>query len=263
MSIHGTLDDRSLVEIVVLMISLAKRVEETENKHYQYFLLLSGQDYPIKPLSYISKQLKESYPLPYIDCTPYDRNNWIYYKFYSNSHLRSANRWVSTHLKKGVVRYALRAMLIFSQKICSLIGLSDYKRLQRQGISLYGGSAWWILPDKIIDFILSELDEKYVEELLCSNTPEETFFQIMSMRSPLKELVHINPISQISQSCKTWAYFSDEGKPFKGHPYVFTSDMFSRLIESEFWFARKFDIQEDEDILNMLDDYLQESSVSS
>ena len=128
------------------------------------------------------------------------------------------------------------------------------------GIPLYGGSAWWALPDVAMDYILSEYtaNPPYVSALLGTNTPEETFFQIMTMRSPVKDLVHINPADMTEQNCKTWAYFSDVGKPFKGHPYIFTVNEYQKLIASDAWIARKFDSAVDSEILDMLDSFIRE-----
>lgn len=121
-------------------------------------------------------------------------------------------------------------------------------------MALYGGSAWWILPDVAIKYIYKEYKDNsdVVKMLLETYTPEETFFQIMTMRSPVKNQVEINPKDMVAQNCKTWAYFSDEGKPFKGHPYVFTIDEFDKLKKSGYWFARKFDSEQDMEIINKI-----------
>lgn len=89
------------------------------------------------------------------------------------------------------------------------------------------------MPDKIINYILEEkeISKKWFTKLLGTFTPEETFFQTLTMKSDLKDLVEINPIDMIGQNCKTWAYFFDEDKPFKGHPYIFTENEYDKLIK--------------------------------
>ena len=76
------------------------------------------------------------------------------------------------------------------------------------------------------------------------------------MKSDLQDLVEINPIDMIGQNCKTWAYFFDEDKPFKGHPYIFTENEYDKLIKKNCWIAKKFDISISKDILELLDKYL-------
>lgn len=249
--IHGVLDTRTLVDIVFIMIEYVK----SKKIKYKNYCLLSGQDFPIKPINEINKSLFNNYPTPYIDCTPYDRKNWIFHKFKYTPVLLRFNRFISKKFsRKNPVRKILRALVILGQKCIQFLKLTSYDKISKSGIKLYGGSAWWILPDSVIDFIYSEYvnSSTIVDLLLKTVTPEETFFQTMTMLSPYKCNVHINPVDQIEQSCKTWAYFSDVDKPFKGHPYIFTVNEFDKLRVSPCWFARKFDIQQDSKIIEMI-----------
>ncbi len=249
--IHGVLDTRSLVDIVFIMIEYTK----VKNLTYRNYCLLSGQDFPIKPISKINESLLKDYPLPYIDCTPYDKHNWIYHKFKYTPFLVKFNDFISNNFsRKNPIRKVLRAFAVTGRKCISLLKQTSYDRFTKNGIDLYGGSAWWILPDVIIDFIYDEYARSAatVNHLLKTYTPEETFFQTMTMLSPYKDTVHINPVEQVAQSCKTWAYFFDEDKPFKGHPYIFTTNEFEKLRASSCWFARKFDTQQDCKIIEQI-----------
>ena len=252
--LSGVLDTRSLVDIAMLMVKKAKEVEGILGIHFSYYLLLSGQDYLIKPVSAINDALRTAYPQPMIDCTPYAAGNWIYHKFRYCPLVFSLSQLID--VAAAPVRFLLKIVRRLLIVLIGALHLTDYHHFQKLGIHLYGGSAWWILPDVAIDYILSEYDANppYVAALLKTDTPEETFFQIMTMRSPVKDLVHINPPDMVEQSCKTWAYFSDAGKPFKGHPYIITANEYQRLMESDFWIARKFDSTVDSRILDMLDD---------
>lgn len=257
--LHGELDDRSLIDITMELLIKAKQVEKLENKKYQYFALLSGQDYLIKPITWIEGELERSYPEPFIDCTPYDRENWLYYKFKKNHKVIAFNRWISNSLKKGVIRSGFRICAMVFEAMLPIVKKTAYHSLKREKIELYGGSAWWILPDIVIDYVISEISRKksYIDTILNEvNTPEEVFFQIMAMRSSLKSMVKVNPSNQREQNCKTWAYFSDKGKPFRGHPYIFTEGEFEKIRENECWIARKFDLLEDSKIFDMIDDYI-------
>lgn len=258
--IHGELDTRSLVDIAMLMVDKAKHIEDESGKHIEYFLLLSGQDYLTKPIHVINRNLSQNYPKPYIDCTPYDRNNWIYHKFNQSVALRGFNRFVTRRFPKKSLLYPIRVLgriigLIW-EKTLRILRISEYDHLRKMNVELYGGSAWWILPDIAMDYIVEEYEKEYSQVLLSTNTPEETYFQTMAMRSPIHKYISVNPVDMIAQNCKTWAYFSDEGKPFKGHPYIFTENEFEKLINCDCWIARKFDETEDKVVLNLLDHYL-------
>lgn len=250
----GMLDDRSLVDIVFDLIKCVKQNEKESNIHYRYYALVSGQDYPIKNVDNINQNLIKNYPQPYIDCTPYSKNNWIFYKFDSKDWLIKIHRMITINIKKGsIIRKIFRAILYVLQKMISCLHMTDYYWFKKKGIDLYGGSAWWILPDKIIDFITKNMNENFSKRLLETRTPEETYFQTMAKCSPLGKYIEVNSPDTITQNCKTWAYFSDEGKPFVGHPYIFTVQEYEKLAQSDRWFARKFDETKDNEILDLLD----------
>ena len=257
--IKGMLDDRSLIDIVFIMIEYVR----AKNLQYQYYALLSGQDFLIKPIDQINQWLSESYPKPFIDCTPYDKSNWIYKKFVSDeqskiekfqeSVFRFTRRWGRRHPARKILRFLIRPLSLFNKPKMPI-----YKKLSRRRVSLFGGSAWWILPDVAINYILEEYQKStaIVKLLLSPKTPEEIFFQTMTMRSPIKDSVEINPIDQVAQNCKTWAYFTDIDKPFVCHPYVFTVKQFERLKKSDCWFARKFDSKTDDEVIRMVEENL-------
>ena len=95
---------------------------------------------------------------------------------------------------------------------------------------------------------------KIINLLRKTHTPEETFFQIMTMKSPVANLVDVNPKEMVAQNCMTYAYFSDKDKPFKGHPYIFTVDDYSKIISLPHLFARKFDETVDAKVFDLIDD---------
>lgn len=257
--IHGELDHRSLVDITMIMINKALEIEKTESIVFKYYCLLSGQDYLTKPIEYINMQLERSYPIPYIDCTPYRRNNWIYHKFSYTKRFLPFLLWIRNNtVRKSFPWFVLKCLTYIYECIADVLHISNYYKLKRGGIKLYGGSAWWILPDTAVKFIVQEYEScaEYVTDLLDAWTPEETFFQTITMRSEAKQYVLLNTPDTVAQSCKTWAYFFDDDKPPAVHPYVFTINEYEKLINHNCWFARKFDSKIDSDILDKLDVYL-------
>ena len=252
--ISGFLDDRSLVDITLSLIRLAKKTEQDTGKHYDYFMLLSGQDYPIHNMQLVVDSLKNAYPMPYIDCNGGGINNpVIRSKFAKRKTVLQLRFWLM-HKHKWFPKFFIRVGVWLMEKILFSLRLSDYYYFAKHDIQLFCGSAWWILPDQIIDFILGEIDQPYVQRLLATDTPEETFFQILAKRSPLEHLVNVKN-QRDKQAGKTWAYFHDTDKPMAKHPYTFTKKEYNKLIESDYWFARKFDAHVDCEILDMLDAY--------
>lgn len=252
--ISGYLDDRSLIDITLSMIHLAKKTEEQTGKHYDYFILLSGQDYPIKDMPFVVRSLKESYPTPFIDCNGGGKDNPVIRSKFGKRKTILKLRFYALHKLKWIPRLLIRGGIWLSTRVLFTLHLSDYYYFEKNNIELHCGSAWWILPDVIIDFVLQEMEQPYVKRLLTTDTPEETFFQILARRSPLRELVRVKDQKE-KQASKTWAYFHDVDKPMVKHPYTFTKNEYQKLIESDYWFGRKFDTHVDTEIMDMLDRY--------
>lgn len=254
--ISASLDTWSLVEATMALIKKTKLIENEKGINYKYTALLSGQDYPIKSIDYIQNFLNESYPKPFIDCTPYDRENWLYHKFNCLPTEIKIMRFINSCLDKGLFRKIVKLPFYLFFKIIKHFH-TVYDDLRKLNCELYGGSAWWILPDVAIDDILYKYhnpNDKIVAVLKNTLTPEETFFQIMVMQSKVASMVNVNPKDMIAQSCMTYAYFSDEDKPFVGHPYIFTAADYYKIIKLPHFFARKFDESIDSEIFDMIDE---------
>ena len=258
-TVSGYLDDKSLIDITLSMIKLAKETELLMSTHYEYFILLSGQDYPIRSMSFIVRSLSESYPAPFIDCNGGGKSNPVIRSKFGKCNLVIKMRFYAMNKIKWIPKFFIRVGTYFATKLLFLFHLSDYYWFKKHNIELYCGSAWWILPDVIIDFVLSEIGKTYSNRLLSTFTPEETFFQILARRSPLKDLVRVKNQKE-KQACKTYAYFHDVDKPMANHPYTFTKREYKKLIESDYWFARKFDTYVDSEIMDMLDTFRESES---
>lgn len=253
--LHGVLDDRSLVDIAMLMAMKAKENEKCLHVHYKYYGLCSGQDYLIKPRHHIEEQLESQYPKSLIDCTPWDKNNWVFVK---STALCKYHSWIN-HIKQRPLRAIFRGIEKVLYPFFHFMKCEPYEKLRKHNIKLYGGSAWWILPDTVMNYILSEYDRmpEWMGILLNNTaTPEETFFQTVAMRSPYAGSIKVNPVDMVAQNCMTFAYFSDTGKSFNGHPYIITVEQMDILKKSNCYFARKFDENVDKDVFDAIDEKL-------
>ena len=250
--ISAELDRWSLVEATYELLSAS------HNKKYKYYSLVSGQDYPIKSLEYIINELKDNYPKFYMDCTPLQKKNWVYMKFRDTMLYKHLNYKLNCKIKRGVLRRIIKIPLFCINKIIA-IKFNMKSVFDKYNIDLYGGSAWWIIPDSGIEYILRSKHEKSKCYELFKKfdfiTPEETFFQTILMNSRFSSMLEVNPPYMIEQNCKTFAYFSDINKPFKGHPYTLTTENLEMLLNLDSFFARKFDLSEDKNILDKLDEY--------
>ena len=228
------LDHKSLVLATLELIKSAKRIFSPN-----YYILMSGQDYPIKDLNQLINKLKDEYPQPFIDCTPYSLDNWLYFKYKNSAFFNS----LLVHLRMTGVGAIKKIERRLHKTHLGNHMFSIYRILKRYKVEIYGGSAWWVLPDIAINDMLIDIDKKpYISDcLLNSYTPEETYFQTMVMRTSVRDRVFVNNIYERKQNCLTYANFETPQKKFCGHPYIITEDDVQWLIERPEYIARKFD----------------------
>jgi hypothetical protein len=255
--LHGVLDEWSLVQITLNLIEDSFENEGKINQKYGYFLLLSGQDYPIKSREYIVDFLEKEYPKPLIDAEG-NGKDWVNLKFASVYWLRKVDL-IHKKMKSGILRKICVAPYAIRQYFDSKFLKSPGEKLKEMGFDLYAGSAWWILPHQVIDEIYSEYktNKKLIKIYKKTITPEETFFQVMAIHSSLGEEVKKSNMIEVApgvQKCMTYANFTTPTKKFRGHPHDILVEDFDRIMAKKQLFARKFDMDKDEKIFDMIDE---------
>lgn len=259
---HGVLGSYSLVQISDELMRCAKEYGKEKGIHFGYYCLISGQDYPIRNVSSIQDELQNSYPKPYIDCTPCAKGNWVYNGSSNSAWWNIADRKINRWLPKPNLIRKLVKCPMFVANLITRRQMNARMRLSKNHIDLYGGSAWWVLPDKMVDYLL-EAARNFTRgnkfyPLTGVGVPEENYYQTLLMNSSFKEEIDVNSPEMVAQNCKTYAHFLPEGRPFTGHPYIFTVKDTKCLMEqaNNRFFARKFDETVDSDILNWIDENL-------
>lgn len=241
------LDDWSLIEAELRLVETAYQC----NPKDAYYVMMSGQDYPIKSNEEFVDYCARNYPKPLIDVTPWSPDNWVHLKFMNSSLYHTL---FQIKAKNRMIDLALRG---FRRGIDYLIPnrFKMKNRLGRIGVTPFGGSAWWTLPVGAIKEILEEYHHNkiLIEIYKKTLTPEETFFQTMIMRTSLSRLVDVNPPEQITQNCPTFAYFNPDGKKFTGHPYVIDCEAWKIIRDYNYYFARKFDETIDSAVFEEID----------
>lgn len=208
---------------------------------YDYFINLSGQCYPLKSIDSIKRSLHnkdfaymETFKLPWrgwgkrggldrVECAYYRNPFFILYDVLSNKMLGS-----SKYERRGFIR------------------LPRINRQLPYNLVPYGGSAWFCLTKKHVDYVLEYLSGKpdLVDFFRRTFAPDEIFFQTIIMNSPLKDTVMNDNLRYIDWSRK--GVF---------HPALLTIDDKDNLLTSSKLFARKFDIELNEEILDLVDNH--------
>jgi hypothetical protein len=125
-----------------------------------------------------------------------------------------------------------------------LLRLPRINRRMPYGLEPYGGSMWFCLPKKHVDYTLKYLENKpdLLNFFKHSLIPDELLFQTILMNSPLKDTILNDNLRYIDWSKKGVSL-----------PAILTVDDADNLLKSPKFFARKFDIESDKLVLDLID----------
>ncbi|MDR3666761.1 MAG: beta-1,6-N-acetylglucosaminyltransferase [Ignavibacteriaceae bacterium] len=208
---------------------------------YNWIVLLSGQDYPIKSLNYIfdffdineEKNFVPYFKLP-SDIWPdgLNRINNYYFRFFGKT-------YISPPVSEPIHVYS---------KLFYKIAKIRFRKPREfpEGLQPYGGFQFWKITSKaakeIMDFIYRRPD--YLKFHKYTNCADELFFQTILLNSK-NELLQ-NSIINDDLTYINWI----ENKP---NPEILGISDFEELKMSNDLFARKFDIRINSEILDMID----------
>ena len=186
-------------------------------------VLLSGQDYPLKPAAEIEQflagrageSLLEHFPIP------------------------ARDRWPREDGGLDRIRYVHFERVHHRTRILHIPFL---RRSFPAGLQPYGGSAWCALSDDAVRTILAfpDANPEAFRFFRHVRTPDEIFLQTVLLNSPLRDRVANEGIHHVE-----W--------PGGSHPKTFGLEDFPRLAASGKLFARKFDMNQDAEILDRID----------
>lgn len=246
------LDSATLVEAELNLLKQASKGK------YQYYCLISGQDYPICTNTEIIEKLSEIYPKSLIDVTPYARRNWVWFKFNASVWYKKKNTAINKRWNNRLIKKAIKILYLIWDIVIIQKGNTLYKKLINKGITPYGGSEWWILSDLAVQELLDLITkEKDICTLIKQGfTPDEIFFQTLFMRTKYATDIVVNKPMECERRCGTYIDFGGKERTKSAHPYVLTIQDRNKLLSAKkkgYLFARKFDINEDSEILDYLD----------
>jgi hypothetical protein len=195
--------------------------------NFEYFYTLSGQDYPIKPKEYIHDFLEKNKNHTFIKNFKLPNKNW------KSGGLHRYNRY---HFIISKNRYIRRIM--------NTINFFLPRRKIPYNLDLYGGEFYFGLTRKDVEYTFNFLKEKpkFLEFLKYSYIPEEIFFHTI--------LLNQKNIANIKNQSLTYV---DWSKPHGPYPATLKKEDLNLIIKNDFLFARKFDINIDSEILDIID----------
>lgn len=211
-------------EIVQGMISLIRSLASCEI-NFDFATLLSGVDYPIKSNREVAAFLNQH------------RGE----EFIKSFLLTAPNRWSEHGGYYKIPNRVLCRHLSYRSRVVRLPGF----RKMPGGLQPYGGSQWWTLSRDAIAYIARFVDRRreFLSFFRRSFIPDELFIQTVLSNSHFADRV-----AQDDLRFMIW------DRPAPPYPATLTLRDLDVLLASNKFFARKFDMHIDADILQALDD---------
>lgn len=220
-----------LVEAALNLLRAVKR----SGKIFDRIILLSGQDYPIKSNHTINEYLRHSRQTTFIEyhSLPNPR------KWKPNGGLYRVNKYFLG--LRFHQRYTAKALNFMAMVFPFL------RRRIPQGMKPYAGSMWWIIDDFSMNYILDFVDNNPDYIAFHKNTfaADELFFHMILLNASDEKVKE-----RIVNDDKRFIKWKDISA---SHPERLSAKDLEEIKNSDALFARKFDITEDDLILNLIE----------
>ncbi|WP_175404141.1 beta-1,6-N-acetylglucosaminyltransferase [Mucilaginibacter sp. PPCGB 2223] len=191
---------------------------------YDFLNLVTGQDYPIKPAAYISDFLQQNTGSEFMLFQDFE-TDW-------------------TEAKARVDRYHFTDLGFKGRhRLEKIVNFFTFKRKLPVDMHLYGKETFWTLSLDCAAYVANYIDgnKKLSRFLRYTWGSDEFIFQSIIMNSDFKDRV-VN---------KNYRYI--DWPPGSARPKVLLTEDYDRIMASDSLFGRKFDINTDEHILDLLD----------
>lgn len=224
----------------------------THNIDFDWLINLSGQDYPIQPLSGLEKFLAETKFdgfLQYCDTFSKDsyygfkesRDRYLYQYWHSGLQFSRWQRGLAKPLR--VILNNVQPFVKVDTSYQFSVGLRAFSNPFNQNFVCSGGSFFKTISKNCVRYLhdYSKNNQELVNYYKKTRNPDESFIQTVLVNSGLFKL------------CNDNKRYIDWTGTRHGHPRLLTSQDYPAIIKSNAHFARKFDITQDSKILDMLD----------
>lgn len=200
------------------------QVAAADRQQYDFAVLLSGQDYPLKPTDEIHAWLAERRGdafLNHVRVAADSMSEWL-------------GRFTGWHWRG----YVLGRYQMFPHP---RLPLPTWRRTFLAGVTPFAGSMYWALPQEAVAYVLEFVDEnpKFVRFFHHVDFPDESFFQTIMLNSPLASTVTDANLHFIDWSER------------QSRPKTLGATDVDAALASGKLFARKFD---DMRILDLIDE---------
>jgi hypothetical protein len=220
------------------------------NIDFDWLITLSGQDYPTQPLSELEGLLSTTQYDGFIQFfkafSPESlwslREGYQRYLYQYKTLSFSAPNWMISIIKPIKIINYLQPFLRINFSYGLRIG-AKVQSIFNNNFECYGGYFFSILSMKCLKYLndFYQNNPQIVEYYKSVILPEESLIQTILVNSKKFHLYN---------ECKHYYDFSDTSH---GHPAILTEKDYNAMIQKKYYFARKFDINVDSKILDILD----------
>lgn len=224
-----TWGDFSQVKCEMLLLKAAAE-NENPDKPYSYYHLISGVDLPIKTNDEIHAFFEENKGKEFIHFSSNEvtESSVSRIKYY---HLFRKKRNL---FNKILAQLALRVQMLFG-----------VNRLRGKELSVQKGCNWFSITGDFAHYIVDNMRE-YEKIFSYSYCCDEVFIQTVFVNSPYKNNLYMQNCNNDHLACARLIDWE------RGNPYVFRKEDYALIKASPAIFARKFDLNTDREIIDML-----------
>lgn len=216
-------------------LSLFKRAYE--DVEADYYHLISGQDYPIKPLNAFLNYFEKRGEKDYIEYKPYPITNWgsAFFNRFRFYYLADDVNWQTSNGKR------------FMGELLKL--QADYN-VRREPIRefniIYKGSQWMSLTRDTVDLVLKYTDEhpSFLQRLKYTFAPEESYIHTILLNSRKGKILNNN--------LRYIRWNAENGN----NPSNLSIEHFDDIRDSNAFFARKMERPYCNPLIQLIDRHL-------
>lgn len=222
------------VSIMRSEIALLKAA--TSNGHYDYYHLLSGMDLPIKPQEEMHRFFEENKGKEFINLWEFKKSTLSRFRYF-------------TIFPEGEGKFRTRIINHIFKGLQMAVGF----RINRD-VDFRFGSQWFSITDDLARYVVEK--EPWLEKVFRrTSTCDEIFLPTLVHNSPFRtRLYHPVPVKNQKEVNMSNMRFIDwtRGESIR-HPWTFRAEDLELLESVPHFWARKFDENVDNDIIDMIE----------
>lgn len=216
---------------------------------FDYYHLMSGVDFLIKPLPVIHQFFEEHKGKEFIEMapgwaeSPDIRVRYTYYQLLQDTPLKRTQhpvgRWLHDRLNAASLRIQMSLLR------------TDRTKKKGAPAHFYGGMNWFSITDDLCAWVLSK--EQWIRRTFkITSSADEIYLQTVLMDSPYADNLYQHDTQASDCGSKRLVDWK------RGKPYVWQKQDYEELIASKNLFARKFDYttEDDKQLIDMLWAYI-------